>query len=65
LAVQETLPEANALGKKLAVDITEKRIFPDQERTIEEHKERFRRTIAMKKDEWAAEYQYWFDKGWL
>ena len=65
LAVPEALPKANALGKKLAADITEKRIFPDQERTIGEHKERFRKIIAMRKDEWVAEYQYWLDKGWL
>jgi len=64
-AVQEMLPEANTLGKRLAANITEKRIFPDQKRTIKEHKERFRRIIVMRKDEWVAEYQYWLDKGWL
>ncbi len=64
-AVEEALPKANALGKRLAADITEKRIFPEQERAIRGNKERFRRLIEMRKDEWTGEYRYWFDKGWL
>ena len=64
-AVEEALPEANALGKRLTADITGKRIFPDQEKIIGENKERFRRLIEMRKDEWIGEYQYWLDEGWL
>ncbi|MFH2067910.1 MAG: flavodoxin family protein [Candidatus Omnitrophota bacterium] len=65
LTVPEALPEANALGKRLAADITEKSILPDQERAIGMHKKRFRKIIALRKDEWVAEYQYWLDKNWL
>jgi multimeric flavodoxin WrbA len=65
LDVPKALPDANALGKKFAADITEKRIFPDQEKTIGEHKERFRKIIALRKNEWVAEYQYWCARGWL
>jgi len=62
---KEEMEEAIKLGNKLALDIKEKRIYPDQAKIIEEGKEHFKKIIQTRKDEWQEEYQFWQDKGWL
>ncbi len=62
---KEKRQEAIELGKKLVLDIKEKRIYPHQIRIIEEGKEHFKKIIQMRKNEWQEEYQFWKDKGWL
>ena len=64
-AVKQKGEDANQLGKKLAQDIKEKRIFADQMKIIETAKENFKRIIQLRKDAWKDEYRYWIAKGWL
>jgi len=63
--LEEKLEEAYQLGKKLAQDIKEKMVFPDQVRIIEQAKEHFKRIIELRKDEWSEEYAFWKERGWL
>lgn len=62
---KEKMEEARLLGKKLAVDIKEKRQYSDQLKIIEEGRVYFGKIIEMRKDKWQEEYQYWLTKGWL
>ena len=63
--VKEKSQEARALGGRLASDIKEKKIYPDQIDIIERGKEHFSEVIKARKGEWEEEYRYWMDKGWL
>ncbi len=62
---KEKNEEAFNLGGKLMLDIQEKRVLAEQLKPIEEFKEHFKNVIQMRKDDWAEEYQYWLNKGWL
>ncbi|MDD5746451.1 MAG: flavodoxin family protein [Candidatus Omnitrophica bacterium] len=53
------------LGTALKSAIQEKRAFPDQLKSIEAAKTHFKPVMEKRKDEWAEEYKYWKDKGWL
>ena len=64
-AVKEKGEEAYQLGRKLAQDIKEKRVFADQMQIIETNKAHFKRIIQLRKEEWIEEYNYWKDKDWL
>jgi multimeric flavodoxin WrbA len=64
-AIKEKIDDAYQLGKKLAQDIREKRLFSDQIEIIEQGREHFKKLIQLRKDDWKEEYQYWQDKGWL
>lgn len=64
-AVEEKKAQAFQLGRKLAADIKEKKAYPEQLELIEKAKQHFRQIIEARKKEWAGEYQYWRDKGWL
>jgi len=57
--------EAFRLGKKLAADIKEKKLYPQQMEIIEQGKQHFAQIIRLRKDDWQEEYQYWVQKGWL
>ena len=46
---EEKMEDARALGEKLALDINEERVFPDQSKTIERAKEHFGKVIEMRK----------------
>jgi multimeric flavodoxin WrbA len=59
---QEKMEEAFRLGKTLASDIKEKKIYPDQIELIEKGKQHFREIIKARKKEWEGEYRYWQDK---
>jgi len=62
---EEKKSEARGLGGSFFNIITDKKIFPEQMKKIEESREHFRRIIEMRKKEWRGEYQYWKDKAWL
>jgi hypothetical protein len=57
--------EAFELGEEFAMDIREKRIFPEQVEIIERFKGHFERIIRTRKNDWVGEYVYWQTKGWL
>ena len=59
------LDAASALGASLVAAIRGKQQFPDQLQGIECQQLYFGKLIAMRKDQWAYEYRYWKDKGWL
>ncbi|MFH0913602.1 MAG: hypothetical protein V1884_04920, partial [Candidatus Omnitrophota bacterium] len=64
-AIKEKFKEAYQLGIKMAQDIKEKKIYPDQMQIIETAKEHFKKVIQLRKDDWKEEYLYWKQKGWL
>jgi multimeric flavodoxin WrbA len=64
-SIDEKKKEATKLGKKLAIDIQEEKNYPEQLKVIERGKQHFRHIIEARKEEWAGEYQYWREKGWL
>jgi len=64
-SIEENKEEAIKLGRKFAVDIQEGKAYPDQLELIEKGKRHFSRIVEVKKKEWAGEYQYWRDQGWL
>jgi hypothetical protein len=64
-SIGEKTEEAIKLGRKLAMDIQEKRSYPEQLKLIENGKQHFRLIIEARKKGWAGEHQYWQDKGWL
>lgn len=64
-AVEAKKEEAFKLGEKLALDIKEKKAYPEQLEIIEKGRQHFRQIIEARKKEWEGEYRYWQDKGWL
>jgi multimeric flavodoxin WrbA len=63
--IQEKMEEAHKLGNNLALDIKEKKKYPEQMEIIEKGNRYFSEIIKIRKNEWKEEYQYWLDKGWL
>jgi multimeric flavodoxin WrbA len=57
--------EAIKLGKALITAIEKRASFPDQIKFIEMTRGYFKAVMEKRKHEWAEEYQYWKDKGWL
>jgi len=57
--------EAKKLGRRLAQDIKEKMIYPEEARFIQEITQHFRRIMLARKHQWIGEYRYWQEKGWL
>lgn len=64
-AVKEKLEEAYQLGKRLAQDVKEKKVYADQMRIIEANRQHFKEVIQLKKADWQEEYAYWQERGWL
>ena len=62
---QNKKDEAFQLGKKIAADLREKKLYPDQLQNIEKGRQYFTRVIKARKDDWQEEYVYWTQKGWL
>jgi len=62
---KEKMQEGYRLGAKFASDIKNKKAYPDQTALINEGKRRFADIIKIRKNEWADEYKYWQNKGWL
>jgi multimeric flavodoxin WrbA len=65
LSIGEKKEDAIKLGSKLVTDIREKRNYPEQLELIEQDRRHFRGIIQAREKEWAGEYQYWQDRGWL
>ena len=63
--VEKKAGEAHKLGQKLAADIQDKNIYPEQIKIIESSRAHFKQVILMRQEDWAEEYQYWQKKGWL
>jgi multimeric flavodoxin WrbA len=57
--------EAFRLGKRMAADMREMKLYPEQMKLIEESKKHFARVIKLRKTDWPEEYHYWVEKGWL
>jgi len=57
--------EAFALGRDLARAVKEQRTYPDQLEQLDQAIAYFRVLVTMNKEEWAHEYEYWMDKGWI
>jgi hypothetical protein len=64
-AIKEKFAEAYQLGMKMAEDIKQKKVYPDQMQIIEQGREHFKRVIQLRKEDWKEEYLYWQKKGWL
>ncbi len=62
---QDKKDEAFRLGKKIASDLREKKVYPDQLQDIQRGRQYFAQVIKTKKDDWQEEYAYWSQKGWL
>jgi len=62
---QEKKDEAAQFGRKMAADMKEKKIYPEQIKIIEQGKDYFSWIIKLRKDDWLEEYKYWSEKGWL
>ena len=62
---QDKKDEAFRLGKKIASDLREKKLYADQLQDIQNSKQYFARVIKSRKDDWQEEYAYWLKKGWL
>jgi len=63
--LEEKAGEARELGLRIASDIREKKVYPEQIKIIEAGREHFKQVIQMRKDDWIEEYQYWKERGWL
>jgi hypothetical protein len=50
---------AGGLGRRLADGIQKKETFPDQEAERAAFRERMRQLVAMRKDDWRFEAEYW------
>ncbi|HTZ40073.1 MAG TPA: flavodoxin family protein [Syntrophales bacterium] len=47
------------LGVKLAEDVRTRRVYPKQEKIHQETREYFRQLVAMNKNEWTHEHEFW------
>ena len=64
-SLQAAEQDALALGRDLAQAITEQRKYPDQEPIHADMRERFKRLVTFRKDDWVWEHDYWNERGWL
>ncbi|MGZ4919469.1 MAG: flavodoxin family protein [Halobacteriota archaeon] len=64
-ALEAARSDAFTLGQTLAEAIRTNRRYPDQERTIEENRDRIRRFIAANKENWTHIYELWVERGWM
>jgi hypothetical protein len=49
----------------MALDIKDRRAYPDQIGNIEKLKEQFKKVIQKRRNEWVGEYDYWVEKYWI
>ncbi|MGD0172086.1 MAG: flavodoxin family protein [Halobacteriota archaeon] len=64
-ALDAAINEASKLGTTLAESIQTKRAYPAQEKEIAERRAFFVRLIEANREEWAHQYEYWMEKGWM
>jgi len=62
---KEKMDEAYNLGKRLALDIAEKKSYSEQIENISKCREHFKHVIHLRQYDWEGEYEYWREKGWL
>ena len=65
LKEKETLEKARSMGADLVACIREKRRFPAEEKVRAEAMTRFGFAIAMNRDLWKHDYDYWASQGWI
>lgn len=63
--IEQNFSQARQLGRTLASDIKDKKLYPEQSKIIEAGRQHFKRVILMRKDDWQQEYRYWQQQGWL
>lgn len=56
---------ARSLGTQIAEAVREGKKFPDQLAMMEVRRRFFKDAISSRKEQWAGEYGYWREKGWL
>jgi len=56
---------ARSLGTQIVEAVREGKKFPDQLAITEVRRRFFKDAISSRKEQWAGEYKYWKDKGWL
>jgi multimeric flavodoxin WrbA len=64
-ALDAAINEASKLGTTLAESIQRKRAYPAQEKEIAERRAFFVRLIEANREDWAHQYEYWMEKGWM
>jgi len=64
-ALDAAINEASKLGTTLAEAIQTKRKYPAQEKEIAERRAFFVQLIEANKEDWAHQYEYWMEKGWM
>ena len=57
--------KAKPLGGQIAEALKEGKKFSDQLATMEIRRRFFKDAISSRKEQWAGEYEYWKEKGWL
>lgn len=58
-ALADAEKRAFQLGESLAEDIKTKRIYPEQERLLNENRKYFQALVQMHREEWIHEVEYW------
>ncbi|WP_286974156.1 flavodoxin family protein [Acetomicrobium sp. UBA5826] len=56
---------ARSLGTQIVEAVREGKKFPDQLAMMEVRRRFFKDAISLRKEQWAGEYGYWREKGWL
>ncbi|MBU0503517.1 MAG: flavodoxin family protein [Candidatus Omnitrophota bacterium] len=64
-SVEQKKDQAFESGRQLALDIKEKKAYPQQLELIEKGKQHFRKIVELRKKDWEEEYQYWQKMGWI
>ena len=64
-ALDPAIDEASKLGTTLVDSIQTKRTYPEQEKEIAERRAFFVQLIEANKEDWAHQYEYWMEKGWI
>lgn len=62
---KEAMEKARLLGVQLAMDIREKKRYPELEKARETSMKRFAFAITMNKELWMHDYNHWVSKGWI
>jgi multimeric flavodoxin WrbA len=57
--------EARKLGKSFQAALKDKKVWPEERKSIQAGQEHFKGIMTRRKDTWTDEYHYWQDKGWL
>jgi multimeric flavodoxin WrbA len=64
-ALDAAINEASTLGTTLVESIKTTRAYPAQEKEIAQRRAFFSQLIEANKEDWAHQYEYWMEKGWM